>query len=76
MDLYPGGEYQQFRRRKRENAGSTPEGTGRIVPGGIPATESIGTALILPPVEMRTLRTVLRNGGCFVYHLGPAGFYG
>ncbi len=73
MDLHPAGERKPVRGGKRENARQPPKRAVSLDSHRVPIFKGFRDAPFLPPAEMRTVRTLLRIGGCLDHHdLAPA----
>ena len=73
MDLHPAGERKPVRGGKRKNARQPPKRAIGLDSHRVPIFKSFRDALVLPPAEMRAVRTLLRIGGCLDHHhLAPA----
>ena len=73
MDLHPAGERKPVRGGKRENARQPPKRAVSLDSHRVPIFKGFRDTPFLPPAEMRTVRTLLRIGGCLDHHdLAPA----
>ena len=73
MDLHPTGEREPVRGGKRKNARQPPKRAVGLDSHRVSIFKSLRDAPVLPPAEMRAVRTLLRIGGCLDHHdLAPA----